>query len=67
MKNAIERINAALDDIRKGSMVIVVDDEERENEGDIIIAAEKATADVINFMASHARGLICLRPHHRTY
>jgi len=60
MTSAIERVVAALDDIRKGKMVIVVDDEDRENEGDVCMAAEKADADTINFMARHARGLICL-------
>lgn len=60
MTSAIERVVAALDDIRDGKMVIVVDDEDRENEGDVCMAAEKADADTINFMARHARGLICL-------
>ncbi len=60
MTSAIERVVAALDDIRQGKMVILVDDEDRENEGDVCIAAEKANADTINFMARHARGLICL-------
>jgi 3,4-dihydroxy 2-butanone 4-phosphate synthase / GTP cyclohydrolase II len=46
--------------IRRGEMVIVVDDEDRENEGDLTIAAEKVTPDVINFMAKHGRGLICM-------
>ena len=54
------RIEEALDAIRNGRMVIVVDDEDRENEGDLTIAAEKITADTINFMARHGRGLICL-------
>lgn len=53
-------IEEALEDIRKGKIVIVVDDEERENEGDMIIAAEKVTPEIINFMAKEARGLICL-------
>jgi 3,4-dihydroxy 2-butanone 4-phosphate synthase / GTP cyclohydrolase II len=47
-------------DIREGRMVIIVDDEDRENEGDLVCAAEKITPEVINFMARHARGLICL-------
>ncbi len=47
-------------DIAAGKMVVLVDDEDRENEGDLVIAAEKADADVINFMATHGRGLICL-------
>jgi len=50
----------AVDIIRQGGMVIVVDDEDRENEGDVIAAAEKVTPEMINFMAVHARGLICL-------
>ncbi|NYS62387.1 bifunctional 3,4-dihydroxy-2-butanone-4-phosphate synthase/GTP cyclohydrolase II [Vreelandella salicampi] len=49
-----------VDDIRQGKMVILMDDEDRENEGDIIMAAEKVQAEHINFMARHARGLICL-------
>jgi 3,4-dihydroxy 2-butanone 4-phosphate synthase/GTP cyclohydrolase II len=57
---AVSSIDEALLDIRKGKMVILVDDEERENEGDLCIAAEKATAQTINFMAKHGRGLICL-------
>ncbi len=47
-------------DIREGRMIIIVDDEDRENEGDLVCAAEKVTPEVINFMARHARGLICL-------
>ncbi|KYH32515.1 bifunctional 3,4-dihydroxy-2-butanone-4-phosphate synthase/GTP cyclohydrolase II [Neomoorella mulderi] len=53
-------IEEALADIRAGRMVVVVDDEDRENEGDLIIAAEKVTPEAINFMATHARGLICV-------
>jgi 3,4-dihydroxy 2-butanone 4-phosphate synthase / GTP cyclohydrolase II len=53
-------IPEALDDIRAGRMVIVVDDEDRENEGDLTIAAEKVTPEIVNFMARHGRGLICL-------
>src|ERR1700675_130848 len=47
-------------DIREGRMIIIVDDEDRENEGDLVCAAEKVTPTIINFMAKHARGLICL-------
>src|SRR5437764_9028335 len=54
------RIEDAIDAVRHGRMVIVVDDEDRENEGDLTIAAEKVTPDAINFMARHGRGLICL-------
>jgi 3,4-dihydroxy 2-butanone 4-phosphate synthase/GTP cyclohydrolase II len=50
----------AIDEIRQGRMVVVVDDEDRENEGDLTIAAEKVTPEVINFMARYGRGLICL-------
>jgi len=56
----IHRIEAALEDIRKGKMVILVDDEDRENEGDLTMAAEKVTPEAINFMAKYGRGLICL-------
>ncbi|MBE9486559.1 MAG: bifunctional 3,4-dihydroxy-2-butanone-4-phosphate synthase/GTP cyclohydrolase II [Desulfuromonadales bacterium] len=56
----IAKIEAALDDIRRGKMVILVDDEDRENEGDLVIAAEKVTPEAINFMAKEGRGLICL-------
>jgi 3,4-dihydroxy 2-butanone 4-phosphate synthase / GTP cyclohydrolase II len=53
-------IEQALDDIRQGRMVVVVDDENRENEGDLTIAAQFVTPEAINFMATHGRGLICL-------
>jgi 3,4-dihydroxy 2-butanone 4-phosphate synthase/GTP cyclohydrolase II len=53
-------IEDAIEEIRAGRMVIVVDDEHRENEGDLVMAAQFATPDAINFMATHARGLICL-------
>ena len=53
-------IEEALGDIKKGKMVILVDDEDRENEGDLTMAAEMVTPDAINFMAIHGRGLICL-------
>lgn len=56
----IARIEAALEDIRQGKMVILVDDEDRENEGDLVAAAEYVDADTINFMAREGRGLICL-------
>ncbi len=57
MFNTIEE---AIEDIRAGKMIILVDDEDRENEGDIIIAAEKCSPDAVNFMATHAKGLICM-------
>src|SRR5271167_4152492 len=50
----------AIEEIRAGRIVVVVDDEDRENEGDLTIAAEKATAEIVNAMATHGRGLICL-------
>ena len=53
-------IEEAIEDIRNGKMVVVVDDEDRENEGDLLMAAEKVTPEAINFMASHAKGLICM-------
>jgi 3,4-dihydroxy 2-butanone 4-phosphate synthase/GTP cyclohydrolase II len=53
-------IEDVIEDARKGRMFILVDDEGRENEGDLVIPAERATADVVNFMAKHGRGLICL-------
>ncbi len=53
-------IEEALEEIRAGRMVVVVDDEDRENEGDLTIAAEKVTPEAINFMAKHGRGLVCL-------
>jgi 3,4-dihydroxy 2-butanone 4-phosphate synthase / GTP cyclohydrolase II len=53
-------IEEAVDDIRNGKMVVVVDDPERENEGDLVCAAQFATPEAVNFMATHARGLICL-------
>ncbi|MDT8421217.1 MAG: bifunctional 3,4-dihydroxy-2-butanone-4-phosphate synthase/GTP cyclohydrolase II [Desulfuromonadales bacterium] len=56
----IAKIEAALEDIRAGKMVILCDDEDRENEGDLVMAAELVTAEAINFMAKEGRGLICL-------
>src|SRR5580765_7219695 len=53
-------IEDAVAEIRAGKMIIIVDDEDRENEGDLVCAAEKTTPEIINFMARHARGLICL-------
>jgi 3,4-dihydroxy 2-butanone 4-phosphate synthase / GTP cyclohydrolase II len=53
-------VEEALEDFRQGRQIVVVDDEDRENEGDLTIAAEKITPDVINFMATYGRGLICL-------
>ncbi|MBU7570630.1 3,4-dihydroxy-2-butanone-4-phosphate synthase [Flavobacterium lindanitolerans] len=61
-ENKITKLNTieeAIEDIRQGKIIIVVDDEDRENEGDFIAAAEKVTPEMINFMATHGRGLIC--------
>ena len=55
----LDSIEAAIEDIRKGKMIIVVDDEDRENEGDFITAAHNVTPEIINFMSTHGRGLIC--------
>ncbi|MCK4507925.1 MAG: bifunctional 3,4-dihydroxy-2-butanone-4-phosphate synthase/GTP cyclohydrolase II [Desulfuromonadales bacterium] len=56
----VTKIEAALEDLRQGKMIILVDDEDRENEGDLVMAAEKVTPEAINFMAKEGRGLICL-------
>ena len=56
----LKRVEMAIEDIRAGKMVILVDDEDRENEGDLTMAAEAVTPEAINFMATHGRGLICL-------
>ncbi len=60
MKTSVDSIESALTDIRRGKMIIVVDDADRENEGDLIMAAEKVTPQAINFMARFGRGLICV-------
>lgn len=60
LQTKISPIENIIDDIRQGKMVVLMDDEDRENEGDLIMAADKVTAADINFMATHARGLICL-------
>ncbi|MEE8299998.1 MAG: bifunctional 3,4-dihydroxy-2-butanone-4-phosphate synthase/GTP cyclohydrolase II [Desulfatiglandales bacterium] len=59
----ISEIGEAFEDLRKGKLIILVDDEDRENEGDLAMAAEKVTPEAINFMATYARGLICLSLH----
>jgi 3,4-dihydroxy 2-butanone 4-phosphate synthase/GTP cyclohydrolase II len=58
-KIKLNSIEEAIEDIRQGKVIIVVDDEDRENEGDFLAAAEKITPEMINFMATHGRGLIC--------
>jgi 3,4-dihydroxy 2-butanone 4-phosphate synthase/GTP cyclohydrolase II len=60
MSDRIISVEQAIEDIRQGKMVILVDDEDRENEGDLCCAAELVTPTIVNFMATHARGLICL-------
>ncbi|MEK7686730.1 MAG: bifunctional 3,4-dihydroxy-2-butanone-4-phosphate synthase/GTP cyclohydrolase II [Verrucomicrobiota bacterium] len=60
MKRPVDSIEAIVADLQKGRMVIVVDDAERENEGDLIMAAERVSPEAINFMAKHGRGLICV-------
>ncbi len=59
-ESVFHSIPGAIEDIRNGKMLIVVDDEDRENEGDFIVAAEKTTKETVNFMAKHGRGLICV-------
>jgi 3,4-dihydroxy 2-butanone 4-phosphate synthase/GTP cyclohydrolase II len=60
MEYKFNTIEEAIEDLRKGKMIILVDDEDRENEGDLCMAAEKVTPEAINFMAKYGRGLICL-------
>ena len=60
MGKEFSTIVEAIEDVRQGKMIVIVDDEDRENEGDLMIAAEKATPELINFMARFGRGLICL-------
>ena len=56
----LSSVEEIIDEARNGRMFILVDDQERENEGDLVIPAQMATPDIINFMAKHGRGLICL-------
>jgi 3,4-dihydroxy 2-butanone 4-phosphate synthase/GTP cyclohydrolase II len=56
----LNRIEEAIEDIKQGKIIIVVDDADRENEGDMILAAEKATPESINFISKYARGLVCV-------
>jgi len=58
-KIKLDTIEEALEEIKNGKVIIVVDDEDRENEGDFICAAESITPAIVNFMATHGRGLIC--------
>ena len=57
---SLDSIENAIEDIYDGKMIIVVDEEDRENEGDLTMAAERVTPESINFMATHGRGLICM-------
>lgn len=59
-KSTFDTVESAIEAIRNGEMVVVIDDEDRENEGDLLMAADKATPEAINFMATHGRGLICV-------
>src|SRR5512137_364838 len=56
----MEKIKSAIKDLKDGKMIIVTDDENRENEGDLVCAGEKVTPEIINFMAKEGRGLICV-------
>src|SRR2546422_11290314 len=60
MKRQFNSIESVIADLRQGKMVIVVDDADRENEGDLIMAAQFVTPETVNFMAKHGRGLICV-------
>ena len=60
MKTKLDTIESAIEDIKNGKLVIVVDDENRENEGDFLTAASNVTPEMINFMAREGRGLICV-------
>ena len=64
MSSEMNSILELLDDLRQGKMVILVDDEDRENEGDLVLAADRVTPEAINFMATEARGLVCLALSH---
>ena len=56
----IDPIEEAIEEIKAGRMIVLIDDDDRENEGDLVCAAEMVTPQIVNFMATHARGLICL-------
>ena len=58
--NPIQRVKEAIEEIKKGNMVIMMDDEDRENEGDLVYASTFSSPEHVNFMATHARGLICV-------
>ena len=67
MTKILSKIEDIIEDVRNGRMVIIVDDEDRENEGDLIFASEFVSADYINFMAKNGRGLICLTLTKKVY
>ena len=58
-ESVLNSVEEVLEDIRQGKIVIVVDDEDRENEGDFIVAAEKITPEIVNFMLHYGRGVMC--------
>lgn len=58
--NAIQRVKEAIEEIKKGNMVIMLDDEDRENEGDLVYSAALSTPELVNFMVTHAKGLVCV-------
>ena len=58
--DGFDRIEDAIEDIRAGRMVIVVDDADRENEGDFVMAAQRVTPEAVNFMVTHGRGIVCM-------
>ena len=60
MNNVLNTIEEAIEDIRNGKVIIVVDDEDRENEGDFICAAETVTPEIVNFMLKYGRGMVCV-------
>src|SRR6185312_11989097 len=60
MQSHIERVEKALSDLKQGKMIILTDDPDRENEGDLIVSAEHATSDVMNFMIRNGSGIVCI-------
>ena len=61
MVTTFSDIPSVLEDIKQGKMIVLVDDEKREYEGDLVCAAEKITPEIVNFMATHGRGMICFK------
>ena len=59
----LNNIESIIEDLKTGKMVVLVDDEDRENEGDLVVAADNISPEIINFMAKYGRGLICLTPN----